>query len=52
MSIGQSSPSSAASVPLSYVGARVALRMNAVWLERLYGAVLCTLGIGFLIARA
>ena len=41
----------AASVPLSYVGARVGLRMNALWLERLYGAALTILGIGFLIAR-
>ena len=41
----------AASVPLSYVGARVGLRMNAVWLERLYGTALTILGVGFLIAR-
>jgi uncharacterized membrane protein YfcA len=41
----------AVSVPLSYVGARVGLRMNALWLERLYGAALTILGIGFLIAR-
>ena len=42
----------AASVPLSYVGARTGLRINAVWLERLYGAALSILGIGFLVARA
>lgn len=37
-----------ASVPLSSVGARVALRTNPVHLERIYGAVLFVLGVGFL----
>lgn len=40
----------AASVPLSYLGARVALRTNPARLERIYGAVLAVLGITFLIA--
>jgi uncharacterized membrane protein YfcA len=40
----------AASVPLSYVGARVALRTNPGRLERIYGGVLAVLGITFLIA--
>jgi hypothetical protein len=35
----------AASVPLSYVGARVALRTDARRLERLYGAALLGLGV-------
>jgi len=39
----------ACSVPFSYIGARVALRANAARLERIYGAVLATLGIGFLL---
>ncbi len=39
----------AASIPLSYVGARVALRSNSAKLERLYGGVLAVLGVGFLI---
>ena len=39
----------AASIPLSYVGARVALRTHSVKLERVYGAVLATVGIGLLI---
>jgi uncharacterized membrane protein YfcA len=34
----------AASIPLSYVGARVALRTHATRLERAYGAVLLVLG--------
>jgi uncharacterized protein len=38
-----------ASVPLSYVGARVALRTHSVKLERIYGAVIATLGITLLI---
>ena len=38
------------SVPFSYLGARVALRSNGARLERLYGAVLATLGISFLLA--
>jgi uncharacterized membrane protein YfcA len=38
-----------ASVPLSYLGARVALRSNSSRLERLYGAVLVTLSVGFLV---
>lgn len=37
-----------ASVPLSSLGARVALRTNPVRLERIYGGVLAALGIGFL----
>jgi uncharacterized membrane protein YfcA len=37
-----------ASVPLSYLGARVALRANSSRLERAYGAVLVLLGVGFL----
>jgi len=39
----------AASIPLSYVGARVALRTHSVKLERLYGAVLATLGVTLLV---
>lgn len=39
----------AASVPLSYLGARVALRTNAAHLERLYGAALAVLGITLLV---
>jgi uncharacterized membrane protein YfcA len=39
----------AASIPLSYVGARVALRTHAVKLERVYGAVIATLGITLLV---
>jgi len=38
-----------ASIPLSYVGARVALRTNTVRLERIYGAALTVLGISFLL---
>ncbi len=38
----------AASVPLSYVGARVALRSNPARLERVYGGVLAGLGLGLL----
>jgi hypothetical protein len=38
-----------ASVPLSAVGARVGLRSDAARLERVYGAVLATLGIGLLL---
>jgi hypothetical protein len=38
-----------ASVPLSYVGARVALRANSDRLERLFGATLVALGVGFLV---
>jgi uncharacterized membrane protein YfcA len=37
------------SVPLSYLGARVALRSNAQRLERVFGAVLVVLGVGFLV---
>jgi uncharacterized membrane protein YfcA len=37
------------SIPLSYVGARVALRTQAVWLERVYGAVLAVIGGVFLL---
>jgi uncharacterized membrane protein YfcA len=38
----------AASVPLSGLGARVALRTNPARLERVYGGVLAVLGIGLL----
>jgi uncharacterized membrane protein YfcA len=41
----------AASVPLSYLGAKVALRTNPRRLERIYGAALTILGIGFLVVR-
>ncbi len=41
----------ATSVPLSFAGARVALRMDAQRLERIYGAVLVLLGATFLILR-
>jgi hypothetical protein len=37
------------SIPLSYVGARVALRTQAVWLERVYGGVLALIGGVFLL---
>lgn len=39
------------SVPLSFVGARIALRIDSEPLERIYGAVLAALGAIFLIAR-
>jgi uncharacterized membrane protein YfcA len=39
----------AGSIPLSYVGARVALRTHAARLERVYGAVLVVLGLGLLV---
>lgn len=39
------------SIPFSYLGARVALRVRADRLERVYGAVLALLGIGFLFLR-
>jgi uncharacterized membrane protein YfcA len=41
----------ATSVPLSFVGARVAVRTDAARLERLYGVALGLLGIGLLAAR-
>jgi uncharacterized membrane protein YfcA len=41
----------AASVPSSYLGARVALRTPAERLERGYGAALCVLGVALLVAR-
>ena len=41
----------AASIPLSYLGARVALRTDPVRLERLYGAALLVLGIVLLVFR-
>lgn len=41
----------ATSVPLSFLGARVALRTDPARLERLYGAAISLLGIVFLIAR-
>ena len=40
----------AASIPLSYAGAAVALRTEAARLERVYGAVLAILGMSFLLA--
>ncbi len=39
------------SVPLSFLGARVALRTDAARLERLYGAALVVLGVVFLATR-
>ncbi len=36
------------SIPLSFLGARVAVRSNSERLERAYGGLLVTLGIGFL----
>jgi len=39
----------AASIPLSYVGARVAIRADSTVLERIYGGVLAALGIGLLV---
>lgn len=41
----------AAAIPLSFVGARVALRTDAHRLERVYGAALVLLGGVFLVAR-
>jgi uncharacterized membrane protein YfcA len=41
----------AASVPLSYVGARVARRTQGQLLERIYGGALAVLGVAFLVAR-
>jgi uncharacterized protein len=41
----------ATSVPLSFVGARVALRTDAARLERIYGAGLGVLGLTFLLAH-
>ncbi len=41
----------AASVPLSYVGARLAIRSDAVRLERVYGAVLLVLGATLFVVR-
>jgi uncharacterized protein len=38
------------SIPLSYIGARVAIRSDPARLERIYGATLTVLGVGFLIA--
>ncbi len=40
----------ATSIPLSYVGARTALRTNPVHLERVYGAGLALLGASLLVA--
>jgi uncharacterized membrane protein YfcA len=37
-----------ASIPASYLGARVAIRADATWLERIYGAVLIGLGLTLL----
>jgi uncharacterized membrane protein YfcA len=39
------------SVPLSFLGARVALRTDAARLERIYGVGLSVLGAAFLLAR-
>ena len=39
----------ATSVPLAYTGARVALRLRAERLERIYGGALAALGLGFLV---
>lgn len=39
------------SVPLSFVGARIAIRTDAARLERLYGAVLALLGAALLVVR-
>ena len=39
------------SVPLSFVGARIAMRTDPARLERLYGAALAALGAVFLLAR-
>lgn len=39
----------ATSVPLSFLGARVAMRVDAHLLERLYGVALVLLGVVFLI---
>jgi len=39
----------ATSIPLSYMGARLAVRSNPARLERIYGAVLALLGVGFLV---
>lgn len=41
----------ATSVPLSFLGARVALRTDSARLERVYGAAISVLGIVFLLAR-
>jgi uncharacterized membrane protein YfcA len=41
----------AASIPLSFLGARVASRIQPARLERIYGGALAALGIGFLLAR-
>ena len=40
----------ATSIPLSYVGARTALRTNPVHLERAYGAGLALLGATLLVS--
>ncbi|MBI5088849.1 MAG: sulfite exporter TauE/SafE family protein [Actinobacteria bacterium] len=42
----------AASVPLSFVGARVAVRTEPARLERIYGSVLCVLGVALLAQQA
>lgn len=42
---------SIASMPLAFVGARLALRTQAARLERAYGVVLIALGLGFAIVR-
>src|SRR3954447_24224726 len=39
------------SVPLSFVGARLALRADAEHLERFYGVALAVLGVAFLLVR-
>lgn len=40
----------AGSIPCSFLGARTALRSDAARLERIYGAFLAALGVGFLVA--
>ncbi|HEY8199956.1 MAG TPA: sulfite exporter TauE/SafE family protein [Actinomycetota bacterium] len=41
----------ATSIPLSYLGARVALRESSTQLERIYGGVLAVLGVVFFLRR-
>ena len=41
----------ATSIPLSYLGARVALRGSSTHLERVYGGVLAVLGVAFFLRR-
>jgi uncharacterized membrane protein YfcA len=39
------------SIPFSYAGARVGVRMHGARLERFYGAAMTVLGVGFLLVR-